>query len=263
MLVYHASDGPSTNVPVEFFFQATDPATNAVIGTPDLGMDIPAGGSQSFVFAVTTNAAFAPVELELSFDCRNSDPAVALEAINTLLISASGSPVPDVVALGATLNNDGIVNLTGPAGAGAFPVATVNLGASATEIQLGFLLRQRRGRREYNRPEQLFLVRIDDAGTRYRGTGRDPHGRRNFHCPGRNRNRRILRGQRQRRHGGHDIGVCRHGWRRLARIGCGVRDQSRQRHLPAGPRSGRREPDGAQWQRHIQLLRPGQWQCYL
>ena len=48
-----------------------------------------------------------------------------------MLISASDSPAPDVVALGAMLNNDGIVNLTGPAGAGAFSVATVNLGASA------------------------------------------------------------------------------------------------------------------------------------
>ncbi len=49
--------------------------------------------------------------------------------LNTLLLSASDFPVPDIVALGATLNNDGIVNIPGTNGTGVFAVATVNLGA--------------------------------------------------------------------------------------------------------------------------------------
>ena len=52
--------------------------------------------------------------------------------LNTLLFSASAAPVPDIVALGATVNNDGIVNIPGTAGTGAFAVATVNVGASGT-----------------------------------------------------------------------------------------------------------------------------------
>jgi hypothetical protein len=51
--------------------------------------------------------------------------------LNTLLFSASSSPVPDIVALAATDSNDGIVHIPGRSGANAFAVATVNLGASA------------------------------------------------------------------------------------------------------------------------------------
>jgi hypothetical protein len=53
-----------------------------------------------------------------------------LTGINTLLFSGSASPVPDIVALAATLTNDGIANIPGTNGTGAFAVATVNVGAS-------------------------------------------------------------------------------------------------------------------------------------
>jgi hypothetical protein len=45
--------------------------------------------------------------------------------LNTVLLSASANPVPDIVALGATLSGDGIVNIPGVAGIGAFAVATI------------------------------------------------------------------------------------------------------------------------------------------
>jgi len=70
--------------------------------------------------------------VQLSFDCTNSDPAAIYSGLNTLLFSASSTPVPDIVALAATLNSDGIVNIPGSTGTGVFAVATVNVGASAT-----------------------------------------------------------------------------------------------------------------------------------
>jgi hypothetical protein len=39
--------------------------------------------------------------------------------------------VPDIVALAATVNNDGIANIPGAHGTGIFAVATVNVGAGA------------------------------------------------------------------------------------------------------------------------------------
>ena len=51
--------------------------------------------------------------------------------VNTLLLSASATPVPDIVALAATESNDGILHIPGNSGSNAFAVATVNLGASA------------------------------------------------------------------------------------------------------------------------------------
>ena len=52
--------------------------------------------------------------------------------VNTLLVTASDTPVPDIIALAATLANDGIVNIPGPAGTGVFAVATTNVGVAGT-----------------------------------------------------------------------------------------------------------------------------------
>src|SRR5262249_57915890 len=58
------------------------------------------------------------------------EPAPIHPGLNTLLLSASSTPIPDIVALAVTTTAEGILNLPGANGAGAFAVATVNLGAS-------------------------------------------------------------------------------------------------------------------------------------
>jgi hypothetical protein len=118
-----------TSLPAAFNFQTTDPATNVVTGSLNAPVDIPARSSQSFVFALTPTASIAPTDVQLSFDCANSFPAPIYAGIDTLLLSASPTPVPDLVALAATQNNDGIVTL---ASTGVFAVATVNLGSTGT-----------------------------------------------------------------------------------------------------------------------------------
>lgn len=120
---------PVTALPVNFTYQTTDPATNAVTGTPNTPATIRAGSSQSFVLAVKANGAFAPTNVLLGFQCSYGVPAPFLAALNTFLLSASPSPVPDIVALGA---KDGLLHLPGSGGVGAFAVATVNVGAGGT-----------------------------------------------------------------------------------------------------------------------------------
>jgi hypothetical protein len=56
--------------------------------------------------------------------------AVCLD--NTLLLVASPSAVPDLIALAATASGDGILNIPGATAAGAFSVPTVNVGASGS-----------------------------------------------------------------------------------------------------------------------------------
>jgi hypothetical protein len=121
-----------TSLPVTFVYQTTDPTTNAVTGTPNTPVNIAAGASQSFVIAVTPTATITPTALSFNFLCNNASPAPINVGLNTLLFSASTSPTPDVVALGATSSNDGIVHVPGAAGIGAFAVATVNLGSGDT-----------------------------------------------------------------------------------------------------------------------------------
>ena len=121
---------PPTSLPASFSYFTTNPATNAVTGSPNAPVDIPAGAAQSFVLALTPTAPIAPTDVRLSFDCANTLPAPINSGLNTLLFSASTTPIPDIVALAATLTNDGIVNVAGTNGTGALAVATVNLGAS-------------------------------------------------------------------------------------------------------------------------------------
>jgi hypothetical protein len=121
-----------TGVPASFAYQTTDPTTNQVTGSPNTPASIAAGAAQSFVFAVTPTAPFVPTDLQLSFACANTNPAPIIVGLNTLLLSASATPVPDIVALAATTTNDGIVNIPGTNGTGAFAVASVNVGAGGS-----------------------------------------------------------------------------------------------------------------------------------
>ena len=123
---------PGTTLPAGFAFQTTNPATNAVTGTVNTPVDIPAHAAQSFVFAFTPTAAIAPTDVRLNFVCANAAAAPVVAGLNTLLFSASTTPVPDIVAMSATLKNDGIVNIPGTTGTGIFSVAAMNLGAGAT-----------------------------------------------------------------------------------------------------------------------------------
>jgi virginiamycin B lyase len=119
---------PTTVIPASFVFQTTDPKTNALTGTANTPADIPAGAGQSFVIAFTPNAAFAPTNVAFTFGCANANPAASVSGIDTLVLSASSGPVPDIVALAAS-GDPGYVDIPGAKGTGAFAVATVNLGA--------------------------------------------------------------------------------------------------------------------------------------
>jgi hypothetical protein len=121
-----------TNLAATFAYQTTNPVTNQVTGTPNTPVDIAPGASGTFVISLTPIAPVAPGEVQFNYTCTNSIPAPVLVGLNTLLFSASNTPVPDIVALAATATNDGIVNILGTTGIGAFAVATVNLGASGS-----------------------------------------------------------------------------------------------------------------------------------
>jgi len=97
---------------------------------PDTPVNMPMGRSQIFMFAFTPTAPVDPIDMPVSFRCANTDPAEIHPGVNTLLISACATPVPDMVAMVATLGNHGIVNIPGTraattsarrSGPGAFP----------------------------------------------------------------------------------------------------------------------------------------------
>jgi len=122
---------PVTSIPAGFTFWRTNPTTNQVIAGPNASVNINAGARETFLLAFATTAPLAPTTVQINFDCDNSPSAPILQGVNTFMLSADSTPVPDIVALGATISNDGIVNIAGATGAGAFAVATVNVGATA------------------------------------------------------------------------------------------------------------------------------------
>jgi CSLREA domain-containing protein len=130
---------PVPDLPATFGYQTTDPITNQPIGTPNTPASIAAGDVQTFVFSLLPSAPIPTLDAALTFVCANADPAPVVTGLDTLLFSASAQPVPDIVALAATVSKDGIVNLVSapavasslaasPVFVGAFAVATVNLG---------------------------------------------------------------------------------------------------------------------------------------
>jgi streptogramin lyase len=122
---------PVTTVPASFLYQTTNPMTNTLTGSPNTPVSIAAGAAQTFVIALTPTAPVAPTTVSLGFSCSGTTPAPTTPGVNTLLYSASATPVPDIIALAATTSNDGILHVVGPSNANAFAVATINLGASA------------------------------------------------------------------------------------------------------------------------------------
>lgn len=119
-----------------FSYQTTDPNTNALTGTINTPVDIPAGQSQSFVIAFTPvqefyNSAipFTPEDIELFFNCSGQQPAL-LPGVNTLLMSSGTVATPDVVSIAATNSGDGILYLGGNTTTGAIGMAAINVGAT-------------------------------------------------------------------------------------------------------------------------------------
>jgi len=119
------------SVPATLSYQATNPATNELIGAPDTPVSIPVAGGASFIISLRLDGVFDPLDAGLAFQCANAPPVIPLAGINTLLLSSSASPIADVIALVATPSNDGIVRLNSQ-GVGFFSVSSINVGDSAS-----------------------------------------------------------------------------------------------------------------------------------
>jgi hypothetical protein len=123
------SIAPTGTLQAGFSYQTTNPATNASTGSPNSPVNLAPGAAQSVIISFTPTAVLAPTNVALGFSCTNSPVAASTPGVNTLLLSASATATPDVVALAATASGDGILHITGTTGSGAFAVASVNVGS--------------------------------------------------------------------------------------------------------------------------------------
>ncbi|MCF6293399.1 MAG: zinc-dependent metalloprotease, partial [Robiginitomaculum sp.] len=116
-----------------FSYQVTDPATNAPVGTANTPVDIPAGAFQTFLISLTPSVDIADIVFAPFASCANAPMSAVTEGLNTLSLGADLMGGPDLIALSATLNNDGIVEV--PDGNfGVFSVATINIGGAGNTV---------------------------------------------------------------------------------------------------------------------------------
>jgi hypothetical protein len=118
--------------PGAFAFQTTDPATNALTGAQNEPFSLTASGPgslQTLVLFLQASTALPPTDQLFVFGCAGSSPAASIIGLDTLLLSASTSPQPDIVALASTLSGDGVVRMTGVGVTQAFAVSSVNVGS--------------------------------------------------------------------------------------------------------------------------------------
>ncbi|MDP6377109.1 MAG: serine hydrolase [Pseudomonadales bacterium] len=122
---------PNSPFSGEFAYQVTDPASNVPVGIRNHSVDIAAGAQQSFVLSLRPDIESEDV-LDFAFRCTNAADATSIAGVNDLSLVSSAQLVPDVIALAATVQGDGIVHLDSADGIGAFAVATTNIGTTAT-----------------------------------------------------------------------------------------------------------------------------------
>jgi sugar lactone lactonase YvrE len=127
---------PSPTLPLlQLDYQATNPATNALIGQENTSVPIAGGGLQTFLVSFSlqenTDQLVSLPGQQLLFSCDNVDPAATTQAVNTVDLSFSPTPVADVIALAAVSTSNGILEFPS-AGAGAFAVASINVGSADT-----------------------------------------------------------------------------------------------------------------------------------
>lgn len=117
-----------------FSFQPTDPQTNAPLGSPGDRVDIPAGGIATFVFSLTEAGSQSFADLRIDTACGNRGSAPVISGVNTFRFTSTALALPDIIALAATAQSDGRVNLPAGGGASAFSVATANLGSVGSVV---------------------------------------------------------------------------------------------------------------------------------
>ncbi|MEA2292302.1 MAG: hypothetical protein QOF17_1325, partial [Solirubrobacteraceae bacterium] len=94
------------DVPATFLYQTTNPATNTPTGSPNTPINIAAGQPQTFYFAINPTATFSR-DVALVFKCANSNPAPVVAGLNTFLVTASATAIPDMLSIADTLSHDG------------------------------------------------------------------------------------------------------------------------------------------------------------
>ena len=111
-----------------FAYQQTDCATNAVIGSINPLLDLPAGGVLCYVLIFTPSAPFAATNIHIRAQADFVPATTLYSGINTWLLRSTATAGPDIIAMTTTAD----FHQVACSGASAFAIALSNVGAAAT-----------------------------------------------------------------------------------------------------------------------------------
>jgi hypothetical protein len=121
-----------SDIPAVLTSWETNPLTNETTSGENPSVNIAPGAFATWALRIISSAPISPTNVELGYECLNAPPADPLIGINTLLISATSKPTPDIVAIALTASGDGVLRIDGAGSAAAFATATVNVGLGGT-----------------------------------------------------------------------------------------------------------------------------------
>ncbi|MCH8488828.1 MAG: S8 family serine peptidase [Oceanicaulis sp.] len=127
---------PPEGFPGQFTYRETNPSTNEPVGPDDPEVPIASGASRSFVFAFDPGVTFDGGVFAPVFTCANISPALTVPGVNSLVLTSTVGPVPDLISVAATLGGSPGVAVLPPDGATAFAVSAINIGAPSTAVQV-------------------------------------------------------------------------------------------------------------------------------
>ena len=119
------------NSPTTLVYQTVD-GSNALTGTANTPVDIPAGGQQGFLLAVTASEAFSGT-IPFVFECDNG-AALGRPGINDLVLTVEAGSPPDLVTILATPSADGVLRIPTAGGASAAGGAVINIGGGTANV---------------------------------------------------------------------------------------------------------------------------------
>lgn len=127
----------NSNIPVDVTYRAISGATQTFSYTQptNVPVNVAPGAAQVFFLTFTPRTAFAPSDIAFNFSCDNAASAKVVPTLNTFVMSANATAVPNMVALVNTTldgnpNEDADVDMYN--GVGQFIVASASIGAAGT-----------------------------------------------------------------------------------------------------------------------------------
>ncbi len=148
---------------IGFSYQAFQADNSTPAAAPDTPVDIAGHASQAFVLSLNPSTVFAGTNITFAFRCSSGETAPVIPAVNTLFLTASSAPSPDIVTISVTKTNNGVVQIPSLGGGELMSVAALNIGIGDTAATKAKTVIVAPDTGEISLPLDIFVCETDPA----------------------------------------------------------------------------------------------------